>query len=421
MIDVTSTVERIHRDEYGSILATLIRVLGGDFAAAEEVLQDAFVAALVQWPSEGVPLEPRAWLISAARNKAVDFVRRRAGLRQRTDELARLADMHQAAVIQPPNSDWDTLPDDTLRLLFTCCHPALAEDAQVALALRTLGGLTTEEVARAFLVSETTMAQRLVRVQRKIRDAKIPYIVPEPALLAERTRRVLHVIYLIFSEGYAATTGAELVRVDLCSEAIRLARLAFRLLPNDADVSSLLALLLLHDARRPARISASGGLVLLDHQDRSLWDAAAIREGLDVLDRALGLGGCGIYTVQAAIAALHAEAPSAGATDWQQIVALYERLVALAPSPIVELNRAAAVAMARGAEHGLALIDDLEASGRLAEYHLLPAARAELLRRVGRSVEAAAAYRRALALVRTDPERRWLEERLQELTDLQLG
>jgi RNA polymerase sigma-70 factor (ECF subfamily) len=415
MTDLASTLERTHRQDYGRIVATVIRVMGGDFAAAEEVVQEAFEAALEQWPREGVPREPAAWLMRAARNKAVDRLRRGARLSERVDALEAVARLEQELAAPPDGTDWESVPDDTLRLLFTCCHPALADDAQVALALRTLCGLTTEEVARAFLIPPATLAQRLVRAQRKIRDARIPYSVPEPEALAERTRGVLHTLYLVFSEGYAATEGPELLRVDLCAEALRLGRLTRSLLPRHAEVASLLALMLLHHSRRRARVAADGGLVLLDRQDRNLWDREQMAEGISQLEAALALGARGPYTLQAAIAALHAQAPRPEDTDWAQIAGLYERLYAISPSPVVELNRAAAVAMAKGPEHGLALVDDLEESGRLTGYHLLPAARADLLRRMGRPREAAAAYRRALALVRTGPERRFLEERLREV------
>jgi RNA polymerase sigma-70 factor (ECF subfamily) len=416
-MDLVPTLERMYREDQGRIVATVIRVLGGDFAAAEEVVQEAFAAALEQWPRQGVPPEPRAWLLHIARNKAVDRVRRGARWGERVEELEAVAHLEQELAPPPDGTGWEALPDDTPRLLFTCCHPALSSEAQVALALRTLCGLTTEEVARAFLVSPATLAQRLVRAQRKIREARIPYEVPGADALEERTHGVLHTLYLVFSEGYAATEGPELLRIDLCAEALRLGRLVRSLLPRHAEAASLLALMLLHHARRRARVAADGGLVLLDQQDRTLWDGEALAEGLAQLDAALALGARGAYTVQAAIAALHARAARPEDTDWAQIAALYERLYALAPSPVVELNRAAAVAMARGPEHGLALVDDLELSGRLADYPLLPAARADLLRRMGRKQEAAAAYRRALALVRTGPERRFLEERLREVLD----
>lgn len=421
MTDLLPTLERTHREDYGRIVATVIRVLGGDFAAAEEVVQEAFAAALEQWPREGVPPEPRAWLLRIARNKAVDRVRRGVRWSERAEAMETVARIEQELAPPPDGTEWQALPDDTLRLLFTCCHPALSSEAQVALALRTLCGLTTEEVARAFLVSPATMAQRLVRAQRKIRDARIPYVIPEADALEERTEGVLHTLYLVFSEGYAATEGPELLRVDLCAEALRLGRWVRSLLPRHAEAASLLALMLLHHARRRARVAADGGLVLLDRQDRALWAHEELAEGLAHLDAALALGARGAFTVQAAIAALHARAACPEDTDWAQIAALYGRLYALAPSPVVELNRAAAVAMARGPEHGLALVDDLESAGRLTDYPLLPAARADLLRRMGRREEAAAAYRRALALVRTGPERRFLEERLREVLDARPG
>ncbi|WP_426756744.1 RNA polymerase sigma factor [Myxococcus sp. Y35] len=415
MTDPASILERVHRENYGRIVATLIRVLDGDFGAAEEVVQEAFTAALTQWPREGMPREPAAWVMRAARNKAVDRVRRNTRLGTRVGEVEAVARIEQALAPPPDGTEWQSVPDDSLRLLFTCCHPALSSEAQVALALRCLCGLTTEEIARAFLVSPATLAQRLVRAQRKIRAARIPYVVPEPDALAERTAGVLHTLYLVFSEGYAATDGPSLLRVDLCEEALRMARLARSLLPEEPEVASLRALMLLHHARRRARVAADGGLVLLDRQDRALWDREQLAEGLSELDAALAMGARGTYTVQAAIAALHAQAPRAEDTDWAQIAALYERLSVLTPGPVVALNHAAAVAMARGPEHGLALVDDLESSGLLAGYHLLPAARADLLRRLGRKAEAAEAYRRALAQVRTAPERRFLEARLCEV------
>ena len=415
MTEVAHTLERVHREDYGRLVATLIRVLGGDFAAAEEVVQEAFADALAQWPASGVPREPRAWLVRAARNRAVDRVRRGVRLGARVEALEQVARIEQALAAPPQGADWEGPPDDTLRLLFTCCHPALSEEAQVALALRTLGGLTTEEVAHAFLVPVATLAQRLVRAQRKIRDAAIPYAVPGPEALHERTGGVLHTLYLVFSEGYAASAGPELLRVDLCAEALRLARLARALLPRDPEVASLLALMLLHHARARARVAGDGGLVLLDHQDRTLWDRALMAEGVAQLEAALALGGHGPYTVQASIAALHAQAQCPEDTDWRQIAALYAHLCTLAPGPVVQLNHAAAVAMAEGPARGLALVDDLESSGQLRDYHLLWAARADLLRRLGRREEAAHAYTRARGLGRTEPERRVLEQRLEAL------
>jgi RNA polymerase sigma-70 factor (ECF subfamily) len=409
MSDVLHLVERLYREESGRILPTLIRVLG-DFTLAEESLQEAFRSAIEQWPVQGVPDSPRGWIIQAAKNRAIDQVRRRQRLDERTAALERLAALPREL------EDTPAIADDQLRLLYTCCHPALAPDAQVALTLRTTCGLTTEEIAHAFLVPTATMAQRIVRAQRKIRDAKIPYEVPEASELGERTDAVLATVYLTFNEGYAATGGADLVRVDLCEEAIRLGRVLVQLLPEHGEATALLALMLLHHARRRARVAADGGLVLLDRQNRSEWNRAEIEEGRAVLRRALVLGARGPYVTQAAIAALHAEAPFADATDWVQIAALYERLFDLQPTPVVALNRAAAVAMAHGAERGLAQVDDLEASGLLRGYHLLPAARADLLRRLGRRQEAAAAYAQAIALAGNEAERRYLESRLTEMT-----
>jgi RNA polymerase sigma-70 factor (ECF subfamily) len=409
MSDVLRLIERLYREESGRILPTLIRVLG-DFTLAEESLQEAFRSAIEQWPVQGMPDSPRGWIIQAAKNRAIDQVRRRQRLDERTAALERLAALPRELENTP------AIADDQLRLLYTCCHPALAPDAQVALTLRTTCGLTTEEIAHAFLVPTATMAQRIVRAQRKIRDAKIPYEVPEASELGERTDAVLATVYLTFNEGYAATGGADLVRVDLCEEAIRLGRVLVQLLPEHGEAAALLALMLLHHARRRARVAAEGGLVLLDRQNRSEWNRAEIEEGRAVLRRALVLGARGPYVTQAAIAALHAEAPFAEATDWVQIAALYERLFDLQPTPVVALNRAAAVAMAHGAERGLAQVDDLEASGLLRGYHLLPAARADLLRRLGRRQEAAAAYAQAIALARNEAERRYLESRLNEMT-----
>ena len=408
MSDVLRLVERLYREESGRILPTLIRILG-DFTLAEESLQDAFESAIAQWPSDGVPETPRGWIIRVARNRAIDQVRRRARLEDRTAALEQLAALDQELEETP------AIPDDQLRLLYTCCHPALAPEAQVALTLRTTCGLTTEEIAHAFLVPPATMGQRIVRAQRKIHDAKIPYELPEASQLRERTDAVLATVYLTFNEGYAATGGSNLVRIDLCEEAIRLGRVLVQLLPEHEEAAALLALMLLHHARRRARVAADGALVLLDRQDRSQWSRAEIDEGRAVLRRALVRGARGPYVIQAAIAALHAEAPAAEETDWNQIAGLYERLFQLQPTPVVALNRAAAVAMAHGAERGLAQIDDLEGSGLLRGYHLLPAARADLLRRLGRREEAASAYARAITLTRNDAERRYLEARLREM------
>src|SRR5919197_2275747 len=408
MSEVLRSVERLFREESGRILPTLIRVLG-DFTLAEEYLQEAFQSAIEQWPVQGVPDSPRAWIIRAARNRAIDEVRRR----QRLDE--RTAALEQLAALPKEIEEVPAIADDQLRLLYTCCHPALAPEAQVALTLRTTCGLSTEAIAHAFLVPTATMAQRIVRAQRKIRDARIPYEVPDASELEERTDAVLATVYLTFNEGYAATGGSELVRVDLCEEAIRLGRVLVQLLPGHGEAAALLALMILHHARRRARVAPDGGLVLLDQQDRSRWERQEIEEGRAVLRRALMLRAHGPYVIQAAIAALHDEAPSPDATDWNQIAALYERLFQLQPTPVVALNRAAAVAMAEGAERGLAQVDDLEACGLLRGYHLLPAARADLLRRLGRRDEAAAAYAQAIALSRNEAERKYLESRLTEM------
>jgi RNA polymerase sigma-70 factor (ECF subfamily) len=391
----------LHRREYGRILASLIRAVG-DFDLAEDALEDAFEAALAQWPERGPPRNPVAWLIATARNKAIDQLRRRVMAEGKRDEIAALL---------APEED-TPVPLDSLRLLFTCCHPALAPEAQVALTLRTIGGLATEEIARAFLVPAPTLAQRIVRAKAKIKAAGIPYEVPEDDVLAERLDSVMAVVYLIFNEGYAASFGAELVRADLCADAVRLGRMLVELLPAEREPKGLLALLLLHDARRTTRTDDEGEIVLLEDQDRSRWDHAKIAEGSALVRQALRGSAPGEYAVQAAIAALHAGAPSAAETDWQEIAALYGVLAGLHPSPVIELNRAVAIAMAEGPESGLALLNRLELPG----YHLLPAARADLLRRLGRREEAAAAYREALGLVTNEAERRFLERRLAEVT-----
>jgi len=403
-------IEEIFRTEYGRILATLIRLLG-DFDVAEEALQEAFAAALEQWSEEGMPANPVAWLVSTARHKAIDRLRRRARLAQKQEEIARhleqLAEEEEAPV-----------PEDRLRLIFTCCHPALATEAQVALTLRTLGGLSTEEIAHAFLVPAPTMAQRIVRAKAKIRDARIPYQIPLDDALTERLEAVMVVVYLVFNEGYSASFGPRLVRHELCEQAIRLGRMLVELLPARAEPTGLLALMLLHDSRREARLNGSGDIVLLEEQDRARWDRAQIDEGVALVEAALGEGGRppGPYALQAAIAALHAQAPTAAATDWAQIAALYGVLARVHPTPVVELNRAVAVAMSSGLERGLALLDTLDGDGGLAGYHLLSAARAELLRRLGRHAEAVESYRQALALVSNEAERKHLEKRLREVT-----
>ena len=406
-----AAVERLYRSESRRVLATLIRVLG-DFDLAEEALQDAFTAATAQWPRDGVPANPRAWLISTGRFKAIDRLRRRARFDAALAELA--ARLHDQAP-DPAEQDDQLLEDDRLRLIFTCCHPALAPDAQVAMTLREVCGLTTEEVAKAFLTSPPTVAQRIVRAKAKIRAARIPYEVPAPAELPDRLEVVLEVVYLIFTQGYAPASGDSVVRADLADEAIRLARLLAELLP-EPETLGLLALLLLQDSRRAARASADGELILLADQDRSRWDRARIAEGTALLRRAISSGEIGPYGLQAAIAAAHAEAPTAEATDWDRIAGLYDLLARADPSPVVELNRAVAVAMRDGPAAGLTLIDTLLAGGQLDTYHLAHAARADLLRRLGRPAYARAAYRRALELARQQPERRFLERRLRELS-----
>jgi len=403
-------VDAVYRTESRKVLATLIRLLG-DFDLAEEALHDAFTAALNQWPKEGMPNNPRAWLVSTGRFKAIDAMRRHERF-----------DASQAAIAEQLYTDTsdgaavsdEGIEDDRLRLIFTCCHPALPSEARVALTLREVCGLTTEEIARAFLTAPPTLAQRIVRAKAKIRDARIPYQVPLPADLPDRLDTVLQVVYLVFNEGYSASSGRSLTRADLSGEAIRLGRLLVELLPEPEAVG-LLALMLLQESRRTARTSPTGDLVLLENQDRSLWNREQIGEGKRLVERALSSRRFGPYTLQAAISAVHAEAPNAAATDWAQIVGLYDVLVRAEPSPVVELNRAVAVAMRDGPEAGLALIDAILARGDLAEYHLAHAARADLCRRLGRTAEARASYKRALDLTRQDPERRFLERRLREL------
>jgi RNA polymerase sigma-70 factor, ECF subfamily len=402
-------MEAVYREERPRALATLIRLLG-DFDLAEDALQEAFAAALQQWPRDEVPRNPRAWLVSTARHKAIDHLRREKGLAARAAEIAYLSE--EAA---PPHELADEpFTDDLMRLVFTCCHPALALEAQVALTLKTLCGLTVEEIARAFLVAPATMAQRLVRAKGKIRAARIPFEVPGSDRLAERLDGVLRVVYLVFNEGYAATSGDALVRRELCAEAVRLGRLLRGLLPLSGEVAGLLALMLLHDSRRAARLDARGDLVTLEEQDRALWDRAQIAEGQALAEQAVRRGGGGFYALQAAIAALHGQAARPEDTDWPQIAALYTLLLRLHPSPVVALNHAAAVAMGERLDRGLRLIDELEAAGALDGYFLLPAAKADILRRMGRPDEAALAYERALALVTQPAERRYLERRLRE-------
>jgi len=403
--------EKLHREESGRVLSTLIRLLG-DFDLAEEMLQEAYAVALQKWPAEGAPANPRAWLISTARHKAIDRLRRNHRFETKRDEIARNAD----STAQPTDDSGDAMfPDDRLRLIFTCSHPALATDAQVALTLHTICGLTTDEISRAFLVSVTTMSQRLVRAKRKIRDANIPYCVPALEDLPDRVDAAMLVVYLIFNEGYLASTGDALVRRELCAEAIRLGRVLCELMPREAEPRALLGLMLLHDSRCDARTSAVGDLIVLDEQDRTLWHAEQIREGTALTESALRGGSKGPYALQASIAALHANAKTARDTDWPQIAALYAALLAANPSPVIEVNWAVAVAMARTPDDGLALLDKLESREKLSEFHLLPAARADLLRRLGKSAEAAQAYRRALALATNDVERRFLRRRLAQL------
>jgi RNA polymerase sigma-70 factor (ECF subfamily) len=407
---IRETVDSIYRSDSRRVLASLIRLLG-DFEAAEEALHDAFTAAIVQWPRDGLPANPHAWLVSAGRFKGIDSIRRRARLGTSVAEIPEPAGATQP---DPAAPDGETLEDDRLRLIFTCCHPALAPDAQVALTLREVCGLTTEQIARAFLTAAPTLAQRIVRAKAKIRDARIPYEVPSRAELPDRLDAVLRVIYLVFNEGYSASAGDSLTLPDLSGEAIRLGRLLLELLP-EAEVMGLLALMLLHESRRAARTSPEGELVVLEEQDRSLWNREQMAEGSQLVDRSLQAGVIGAYTLQAAIAAVHAGASTPADTDWAEIAGLYDVLAHAAPSPVVELNRAVAIAMRDGPEAGLALIDAILSRGELEGYHLAHAARADLCRRLGRTQESRDSYQKALEFARQAPERRFLERRLREL------
>jgi RNA polymerase sigma-70 factor (ECF subfamily) len=408
--DIGAAIGELYRSESRRVFATLVRLLG-DFDLAEEAMHDAFAAALKQWPDEGVPANPRAWLVSAGRFKAIDAMRRRAKF---DASLADLAERTDARSQSAANTEQDAVQDDRLRLIFTCCHPALSSEAQIALTLREVCDLTTEEIASAFLTTPATLAQRIVRAKNKIRTAGIPYEVPAEEELAARLDSVLQVIYLVFNEGYSASSGTSLTRADLSGEAIRLGRLLVELLPQP-EALGLLALMLLHDSRRAARTSANGDLILLEDQDRTLWNREQIAEGRQLVDRAVASGQLGPYVAQAAISAVHSSSPTAAATDWAQIVALYDALLQQNPSPVVELNRAVAVAMRDGPPAGLPLIDRILQRGELSDYHLAHAAKADLYRRLGETVLARAAYERALALARQEPERRFLERRLAEI------
>jgi RNA polymerase sigma-70 factor (ECF subfamily) len=410
-VDVATAIEEVYRSDWGRIVATLIRLVG-DFDLAEEVAQEAFTVAVDQWRESGVPELPRAWIIKTAHHKAIDRIRRKQNLEQKLEAFFSVSEPSVE-----PEYDTSEIPDDLLRLIFTCCHPALAADSQVALTLHTLCGLETDEIARAFLVTNTTMAQRLVRAKRKIRDAKIPYVVPSVSEMPERLEAVLTVIYLVFNEGYASTKGS-LVRVDLSQEAIRLARLLRTLMnPVPAELTGLLALMLLHDSRREARLDSAGDIITLEDQDRSVWNRHQIEEAIPLVEEAFA-NRPGPYAFQAGIAATHCQAERAEDTDWRQIVFLYDQLERLQPSPVVSLNRAVALAMLQGPQAGVTIIDQLAASNHLDGYHLLHAARADLLRRMGSGEEAAKSYERALSLVTNDSERRYLERRLQEVSSM---
>ncbi len=408
--DFSTLLEQLYRNEFRRVLATLIRLLG-DFDRAEEALHDAFKTALEQWPQQGIPDNPRAWLISVGRFKAIDKIRRDA----RFDTLDEIPEQHGAFAVNLDDECEEDLQDDQLRLIFTCCHPSLSVEAQIALTLREICGLTTEAIARAFLIAPKTAAQRIVRAKAKIRDARIPYQVPAPEQLSERLNSVLQVIYLVFNEGYFASSGADLIRHDLSAEAIRLGRLLMEWLPTEAEILGLSALMLLQHSRSAARTTVEGDVILLDEQDRALWDRDQIDEGVILVKRALGLPGFGAYTLQAAIAAVHAEAPSAEETDWREIVGLYDVLLRIYPSPVVELNRAVAVAMRDGPATGLALIDALISQGQLEGYHFIYVAKADFHRRLGQHNSAIEAYQHALHLAQQEPERRFLQKRLAEL------
>jgi len=413
--DLRAAVESVFRQESGRIFAGLIRV-SGSFDLAEEAMQDAFAAAVERWTEQGVPDNPAAWITAVAHRRLIDYARRARTRRDKADELVRETESLRSNDAREFEADAMNFPDDRLRLIFTCCHPALNPEARVALTLRTLGGLTTPEIARAFLVPEPTLAQRLVRAKRKIQDAHISYEVPPAHLLAERLASVQAVIYLVFNEGYTATAGDGLIRPELCAEAIRLGRTLCELMPQDAESAGLLALMLLHDSRREVRVNNGGELVPLDEQDRSRWNREPIREGVGLLEKTLRLGRIGPYQLQAAIAALHATAPTAAQTDWRQIAALYRELSRIQPTAVVALNQAVAVALGEGLETGLGMIDELGSSGDLDSYYLFHAARADILRRLGRSAEAAEAYRRALGFTANAVERRYLRRRLNEVT-----